>query len=80
MVHTKQRNGEAIHVHQEDVATRKSAQNERARRFKEWQRFQTQIIITIAIEPIESITSFNADRSIGKFAERIAKEWFHQTT
>jgi hypothetical protein len=79
MVHTRQRNGEAIHAHQEDVATRKFAQNECARRFREWQRFQTRIIIAIAIEPIEGIMSFNADRSIGKFAKRFAKEWFHQT-
>jgi hypothetical protein len=40
MVHTKQHNGEAIRACQEDVATRRFAQNEHARRFRKWQRSQ----------------------------------------
>jgi hypothetical protein len=35
MVHTMQRDGEAIHIHVDDVVARKSTQNERARRFRE---------------------------------------------
>jgi hypothetical protein len=78
MVHTKQHNGEAIHACQEDVATRRFAQNEHARRFRKWQRSQAWIIAAIVIQPIEGIAYFNAARSIGKFVERIVEEWFHQ--